>query len=811
MHSLKKRLSVILVLLMLFSVCLVGCDNREKPVEAQENFTQNDLLHIMKRSLDSDLAQVIRAEDWVVHDGRLWACGSGEGAYTDGEAKRFLLASANTDGTAVTTLPLELLPDPALIQQKNALENENPEIDYQLFLTAEKLLFDYAGSPYVVLQEVLVGYINGGIENQVEARQFTLCAIDADGVPQRLFQLQLPQDYLPVDYVFTDNGTLWVYMDGTQWQDLWQNGTLVMVPFPGCCLRFSVPSGECTARVDLPGSWYATYGQHIYKNLMVRQKNGSLLLSAINDGRKYSLFSIDDPAAAQPAISEPLPVKTTNKTLEGFIPIVNDPFEEDVFIKTNEGIILCDSKTGECQQILEWGTYGIVQEVDPTQAVFCCAKTELPQFLRINSEGALQMLSTLDEKEMAKLPVVTVAVVNSELKQAAYAYNAGGHDYYVRAIDYGFEAAITAGFSSSAEMLNHAVITGSAPDILLTDGTLNPTNLARKGLFLDLYPYIDADPEMARDDFVSGVLSATELNGALPTVTLSYTVMTAVGDSDVLGADMGWIWEQYNALTAQYPNAVPFYQIDRNSMLLYLLHMGGDKLIDRSAGKAHLDSPDFVRLLQLSADYPESITTPGESGTGEGPKELFAQRKALMRVEYLNNFYSILSAEYEFDGPVTYKGFPNDAGGGSGFQPKVQVGINSRCENPDAAWDVVRTLLLPEYQQTIKMGFPLRWDALRAAAEFARQPAEQYVPVPSYLPNPLTAGQKEYFYQGISAAQGQQILDLIQTTDTMYWYDKHIAAILAEEAEAFYNGQCTAAQAAAIMQNRVQTYLDEQG
>ena len=64
---------------------------------------------------------------------------------------------------------------------------------------------------------------------------------------------------------------------------------------------------------------------------------------------------------------------------------------------------------------------------------------------------------------------------------------------------------------------------------------------------------------------------------------------------------------------------------------------------------------------------------------------------------------------------------------------------------------------------------------------------------------------------GGSEAVAAQVTALIEAASQLYQYDGAVAEILWEEADYFYNGARTAAEAAALMQNRVQTYLDEQG
>ena len=196
-------------------------------------------------------------------------------------------------------------------------------------------------------------------------------------------------------------------------------------------------------------------------------------------------------------------------------------------------------------------------------------------------------------------------------------------------------------------------------------------------------------------------------------------------------------------------------------------------------------------------------------------KPAFSANDALLKIETRLTFDTLRQLTYEFDGPVVFKGFPNDdSGSGSAINAELCVGINSFCTNPEAAWSFVRTLLLPENQQALAQnGFPLRRDTLEQMALLAQQPAELPV-LPVYFQQLRDDPENEawdYFSRGLTPEESSQIVSLIEATDVLYRYDAAVAAILAEEAAQYYSGIRTAKEAAALIQNRVQTYLAEQG
>lgn len=172
---------------------------------------------------------------------------------------------------------------------------------------------------------------------------------------------------------------------------------------------------------------------------------------------------------------------------------------------------------------------------------------------------------------------------------------------------------------------------------------------------------------------------------------------------------------------------------------------------------------------------------------------------------------------YECDGDFTLKGYPGE--NAAAFLPSVQLGINADCPHPEQAWVFLRTLLLPTfqdgiYQQLDWAAFPARRDSLQKAAALSRTDdyMRTHATTPPYLGDmQLTDSQLAYWHRGVDAADCQLLLDAMEHTTLAIAYDAAVTDILFEEADVFFNGDCTAAAAAAAMQDRIQTYLNEQG
>ena len=316
--------------------------------------------------------------------------------------------------------------------------------------------------------------------------------------------------------------------------------------------------------------------------------------------------------------------------------------------------------------------------------------------LQLNT--TLRVLTPADPDALEARPTVTLGVLGTlsqELSTLVEDHNAANPDSLVKIRSYTDEDAKAAGLSFAEDLLERDILQHTAPDVLLLPASINTSSLVQKGVFLDLYPLLDADAELSREDFTPNILAASEADGALPFIIPHYLLLTLAGDPDCVGEGMGMTWQQFDALCAANPQATaPIYGAGRSQLLLYLLQLGGRRFIDFTTAQAHLDTPEFAALLAASAGFPED-----GGDYNADPKPTLAAGKALFKNCF---FYPELlrTLVYEFDGPVVLKGYPSDSGGcGSAILPGDRLAITADCADPALAWAFVRTMLLPEAQR----------------------------------------------------------------------------------------------------------------
>ena len=338
---------------------------------------------------------------------------------------------------------------------------------------------------------------------------------------------------------------------------------------------------------------------------------------------------------------------------------------------------------------------------------------------------------------------------------------------------------------------------------------------AAKGLLEDLYPYIEKDSELSRDDLTPGIIKAIEIDGKLYTLVSGYNVMSIVGAPSVVGTDMGWTMDEMQDIIKAHPEAdCPFGQyMTRDSILQYLCMLNMDKYMNWQTGECKFNSDDFKKLLTFAKTFPEKYDDQ-DGKNWVDPSTLVQDGRQLFEMFNASDFQSYQYYKAMFGGAITFKGFPSDDKGGSVAQISGGLAMTSSCKSKDAAWQFMRILLTEDYQDNLSWGYPISqkaFDKKLAEAmkqEYTTDENGKQIPV-SHGGMSMGDGLQVEFY-AITQEEADQIKALINSVDHTVVNDQSLTNIITEESAFFFSGEKTADQVADIIQSRMTIYVNEQ-
>lgn len=310
---------------------------------------------------------------------------------------------------------------------------------------------------------------------------------------------------------------------------------------------------------------------------------------------------------------------------------------------------------------------------------------------------------------------------------------------------------------------NNDIIAGDVPDMVYL-WNMPYDALLKQGLLADLTDYIEADPDIRREDYVNSMWDAVTVDGGIYSIVSRFRVGACWGVEGGLTTEE-FTMDRMEAEAAAGRTVFSFEggesQEARSWLFQDLLLPNLGAFVDFDDVSCSFDSPEFIRLLETVKTMPL---------TGGDP--LVAERG------YLGQYF-VMPGE-------TLLGYPTAAGGTFLFQPDIELAITARARDPEACWAFLRSFLLGEIQEdTIMSDLPVRRD-VRGLYTVETGGADSGADaVAAILDGPMTVYRE--------ASRASAVLDIVQ-----------------EETAAFFAGSATAEDVAASLQSRVSLYLAEQ-
>jgi hypothetical protein len=429
------------------------------------------------------------------------------------------------------------------------------------------------------------------------------------------------------------------------------------------------------------------------------------------------------------------------------------------------------------------------------------------------------MLNKLDPKDVPDKKLVTVAALTTDYVVDYYIkeFNRNSTEYQVELKKYAAE-----GMTEADQLMafNAEFAAGNIPDVLLIDTNMNYHSYVSKKMFKDLYPLLDKDPDISRDDLVQSVMKSLETDGKLYSVIPHYNLMTFVGKTEIFGENKGQSIAELQAAGAKIPGAkmLAGYETADNVVTVYTIYSLSD-FVDYEKGECYFDTPEFIALLEAAKKYPLEIDYATFTFDYMAYLASFANDEYLLYDTGIYDFRNITDFEHaNFDAPVTLLGYPDKSGcSGALIWPIDELAILDKAKNPEGAWEFVKGFMQykgPENTETSSYSKTLSI-MKNNMDDFAAEAMED----PYYTD--YTTGEKVYsvhrtFLNGAilelpnnTAEQNAKVFELLDSVTEICRNDEALRKIISDDADPFFRGQTTAEDAAKMIQNRVKTYLEE--
>jgi len=412
-------------------------------------------------------------------------------------------------------------------------------------------------------------------------------------------------------------------------------------------------------------------------------------------------------------------------------------------------------------------------------------------------------------------PAETFPIMIAQFNNASDTYRIEVIDYF----DYDADGGFLSGVESGLTRLQLEIIAGGGPDIIfLWDGFSGTPEF-----LLDLYPLIDADPELNRSDFLPNMLAALESpDNTLRTIAEYFTLRTIIGIPEAAAQIDNFTPQELLRFVSQtYATHYPFHPIiDAEIFIRMILTYSGAEFIDWYTMESNLDSEAFIDVLE-AARIINGVNYRGGGMWPPQPDELMMRGEQLLSTQ---NFFGWGAFRHHlmFPGEFEVLGIPTVDGGENVLVPFMHIGINAASENVDGAWLFLRNFLLPDghMQQIFNDGtLPYRIDIFEQLLAEISTPIMEADEDGNLVEQPqseiwVDSGAIGFDIINVYAMpieQVERLRDIVENAVPMRGRPifQGLWDLISADISRFLSGEISAEDTARVMQSRVSIYLAE--
>lgn len=495
----------------------------------------------------------------------------------------------------------------------------------------------------------------------------------------------------------------------------------------------------------------------------------------------------------------------------------------DFYLKDSTAVYGCNTDSAEPEELMNF----INSDINPN-SVQSLNILDPENFLymgydNVTHKQQIAFLKRIPDSEVKEKYIINLSYVSTGHDLASYVvkFNQANEKYRIVMNDYS-KYNTQDDYNLGWTTLTNEIIAGKVPDIMiLGNSSPDSQNLIEKGLFCDLYQYLDNDPDISRDDLLKCVTAPFETDGKLYRLITDFYVQTLAGKTANIGGTESWtVSQMLTTLENAGEGVMLFKDATRNSMFGYFYNSFSE-FVDFENVSCSFNSEAFIKLLEYCNTLPaENLQNAGRIAYNRD-EDMYAEYredKVLLYNAYMRSFSDYLMTKFVFGfEPINLIGYPTFSGCGAMIQAGSSYAVSEKSAVKDGAWRFLKYLLSDECQagdsRMGRFGWPVTYSALETAAEQEMKQYYFFHYSGGWSSSSQVMNDDMPREPGLEGKMTQDDVDFVTAyldkINTAPDFDVKIYEIINDEIQAFFAGSKTASETAEIIQSRVSIYISE--
>lgn len=453
-------------------------------------------------------------------------------------------------------------------------------------------------------------------------------------------------------------------------------------------------------------------------------------------------------------------------------------------------------------------------DIVPSEIQFVCAFAEDKLFAVKESETVdLIYIAKGQKKGEEEKEVLYLASLDSDsvMEKEVADFNKHNKNYRIELKNYG---------DYEEPMQSFLVDLATGVEIDMVEFLPEETDkLMAKEIFADLYPFIDSDITLQREDFYDNMLGAFEYEGKLYQSVSFVHLYGWVTRKSHLSEYGQWDFESFQSYIEHNPGDNIFTDTSVEEILKQMIMISSNELLDWNQKTCHFETGTFEDILKLAKQYGSNSS---QISLEDRVPALIDNRLLFVETSLAIEDLYMYSEALGEDMAVVASPFTEHLGANL-YSTMPQVGIVAKSSKSDGAWQFVRRFFTRQYQdisgddnflQSGFIGFPVRKDCMEnliqrfTATEDYEKDGKWYT---ALKPNDYSISWDGYDIEvgPLGKSEEKLLRELLSSASCRQGIDPTIQDIILEESKAYFDGEKDAEAVAKIIQNRVSIYMNE--
>lgn len=453
------------------------------------------------------------------------------------------------------------------------------------------------------------------------------------------------------------------------------------------------------------------------------------------------------------------------------------------------------------------------------------------------STYAVTIFTKVPDDQITPKYLITVASAGYayNLQEQIVKYNLASEEYRIRYVDY-TQYNTDDDPDAGQTRLGDDILAGNVPDVLIADQQFSVSKYVSKGLFADLYTFIDKDESMKREDFLENILAGCEIDGKLYEIPTNFYIQGLIGPKETIDTFRDLTIREFVDKLSTLSEGVTFFRdgdVTRAELLQSLFLINYSNFIDRKTGKCSINNDECRALLEFAKMMPEKSLWDRDGFDSstfdwDAYNNQFRDGKAIAQTISIGDFSGIrdYSYSYEKNTELDFIGFPAPDHAGMSFTTaNLKFLVSAKGVFPDAAWEFVKIFLADDYQSSQSWGFPVKKVALDAKKQAMLDQIKENEKNRDEngdttgdgnnigLAQATVTGDVIYddvlYNRGVTAADVETVYGYACTAKKQFVYDTSLFDIINEEASAYFAGTKSLDEILPLMESRITIFLSE--